>query len=161
MKMQVMGRFGGWQENNDESLPDDPELYLVTTAMHHYAKGIAYATLKNFHGADEECKRFRESLERIPSHRRFFNNPAHSILAVGEKMLDVELEYHKGNYDAAFAHLRESVRQDDDLDYIDPWAWMHPTRDALAALLMEQGHYSEAEELYRENLGLTGRIQRC
>src|SRR5260370_9826469 len=129
--------------------------------MHHYAKGIAYATLKNFHSADEERKRFRESLERIPSNRRFFNNTAHSILGVGEKMLDGELEYHKGNYDAAFAHLRESVRQDDDLEYIEPWAWMHPPRHALAALLMEQGHYSEAEETYRDDLGFIGRIQPC
>ena len=161
MKTHVMVRFGRWQEIIDEPLPDDPELYPVTTTMHHYAKGIAYATLKNFHSADEERKLFHESLGRIPSHRRFFNNPAHSILAVGEKMLDGELEYHKGNYDAAFAHLRESVRQDDDLEYIEPWAWMHPPRHALAALLMEQGHYGEAEEIYRDDLGLSGRIQRC
>src|SRR5260221_10076492 len=118
MKTHVMVLFGRWQEIIDEPLPDDPELYLVTTTMHHYAKGIAYATLKNFHGADEERKLFRESLERIPSHRRFFNNPAHSILAVGEKMLDGELEYHKRNYESAFAHLRESLLQDDDLEYI-------------------------------------------
>jgi hypothetical protein len=26
---------------------------------------------------------------------------------------------------------------------------------------MEQGHYSEAEEIYRDDLGLSGRIQRC
>ncbi len=76
-------------------------------------------------------------------------------------MLDGELEYHKGNYQAAFAHLRESIESDDDLEYIEPWAWMHPPRHALAALLMEQGHYSEAEEIYRDDLGLSGRIQRC
>jgi hypothetical protein len=27
--------------------------------------------------------------------------------------------------------------------------------------LIEQGHYAEAEEVYRDDLGLTGRIQRC
>jgi tetratricopeptide (TPR) repeat protein len=161
MKTHVMVRFGSWQEIIDEPLPDDPELYLVSTAMHHYAKGIARATLKDFRAADDERQRFHESLRRIPSHRRFFNNPAHSILAVGEKMLDGELEYHKGNYESAFAHLRESVDRDDNLEYIEPWAWMHPPRHALAALLMEQGQHSEAEAVYRDDLGLSDRIQRC
>jgi tetratricopeptide (TPR) repeat protein len=76
-------------------------------------------------------------------------------------MLDGELEYHKGNYEAAYAHLREAVQRDDDLEYIEPWAWMHPPRHALAALLLEQGHYDEAEQVYRDDLGLSGRIQRC
>jgi tetratricopeptide (TPR) repeat protein len=161
MKTHVMVRFGRWQEIIDEPLPDDPELYLVSTAMHHYAKGIAHATLQNFHCADEERKLFHESLRRIPSHRRFFNNDAHSILAVGEKMLDGELEYHRGNYQTAYAHLRKSVLIDDNLEYIEPWAWMHPPRHALGALLMEQGHYGEAEQVYRDDLGLNGSIQRC
>jgi tetratricopeptide (TPR) repeat protein len=161
MKTHVMVRFGRWQGIIDEPLADDPDLYPVTTAMQHYAKGIAYATLKQFDPADEECLRFHSSLQRIPRERQFFNNSAQDILAVGAKMLDGELEYHKGNHDAAFAHLRESVRLDDNLEYIEPWAWMHPPRHALAALLMEQGHFDEAEDIYRDDLGLSGRIQRC
>jgi tetratricopeptide (TPR) repeat protein len=161
MKTHVMVRFGRWQEIIDEPLPDDPDLYLASTAMLHYAKGIAHATLKQFEEADVERMRFHASLRRIPPERQFFNNAAHDILGVGAKMLDGELEYHKGNYEAAFAHLRESVRLDDNLEYIEPWAWMHPPRHALGALLMEQGHFAEAEEIYRDDLGLSGRIQRC
>src|SRR6202020_2352423 len=69
--------------------------------------------------------------------------------------------YHKGNHELGYAHLRESVRRDDNLSYTEPWAWMHPPRHALAALLAEQGHYDEAEGIYRDDLGLSGRIQRC
>jgi tetratricopeptide (TPR) repeat protein len=161
MTVHVMVRFGRWQEIIDAPLPDDPELYLVSTAMVHYAKGVAHATLKLFHDADQERQRFHDSLRRIPPQRKVFNNSAHSILAVGEKMLDGELEYHKGNHELAYAHLREAVDRDDNLEYIEPWAWMHPPRHALAALLAEQGHYSEAEEVCRDDLGLSGRIQRC
>jgi hypothetical protein len=82
-------------------------------------------------------------------------------LAVGEKMLDGELEYHKGNHEVGYARLREAVDRDDNLEYIEPWAWMHPPRHALAALLAEQGHYGEAEAVCRDDLGLSGRIQRC
>ena len=161
MSVHVMVRFGRWQEIIDTPLPDGPELYLVSTAMHHYAKGVAHASLKRFQDADRERQLFHDSLRRIPPNRKIFNNSAHSILAVGEKMLDGELEYHKGNHELAYAHLREAVDRDDNLEYIEPWAWMHPPRHALAALLAEQGHYSEAEEVCRDDLGWSGRIQRC
>jgi tetratricopeptide (TPR) repeat protein len=161
MKMHVMVRFGRWQDIIDEPMPDDPALYLVTTTMHHYAKGVAHASLKQIPQAKQERARFHESLARIPGSRRFFNNDAHAVLGVAEKMLDGELEYHKGNFAAAYRHLRESVRRDDNLEYIEPWAWMHPPRHALGALLAEQGFYAEAEITYREDLGLNRSIQRC
>ena len=161
MTLHVMVRFGRWQEIIDAPLPDDPELYLVSTAMHHYAKGVAYASLKRFQDAEQERRLFHDSLKRIPSQRKVFNNSAHSLLAVGEKMLDGELEYHKGNHELGYAHLREAVDRDDNLEYIEPWAWMHPPRHALAALLAEQGRYDEAEDVCRDDLGLSGRIQRC
>ena len=160
-RMHVLVRFGRWQDIVAAPMPDDPEMYLVTTAMHHYAKGVAHAALKNFRGADLERALYHESVGRIPKERRFFNNSAHDILAVGEKMLEGEIEYHKGNCEAAFGHLRESVRRDDNLQYIEPWAWMHPPRHALAALLLEQGHFEEAEDVYRDDLGLSAKIQRC
>ncbi len=161
MKMHVLVRFGRWHEIIDEPLPDDPELYPVSTAMHHYARGVAYATLKNILCAEKERTRFQESLQRMPPNRRFLSNHALDTLGVGEKMLEGELEYHKGNYEAAFAALREAVERDDNLGYTEPWAWMHPPRHALAALLLEQGRYPEAEEVYRDDLGLSGRVQRC
>jgi tetratricopeptide (TPR) repeat protein len=161
MKSHVMVRFGRWQKIIDEPLPSEPDLYLVTTAMQHYAKGIAHASLKRLDDSERERERFYKSVERIPPERRFFNNWARDILAVGAMMLEGEVEYHKGNYDIAFKCLRESVLRDDSLEYIEPWAWMHPPRHALAALLMEQGEYAEAEDIYRDDLGLSGKIQRC
>jgi tetratricopeptide (TPR) repeat protein len=161
MTLHVMVRFGRWQRIIDAPLPDDPELYLVSTAMHHYARGVACAALKRFAEAEEARRLFHESVRRIPSDRKVFNNTARSILAVGEKMLDGELEYHRGNHERAYADLREAVDRDDNLEYLEPWPWMHPPRHALAALLAEQGHYGEAEQVYRDDLGLSGAIQRC
>ncbi len=161
MKMHVLVRFGRWRDIVDEPMPGDADLYCVSTAMHHYAKGIALATLKNFEAADAERARFADAVARIPADRRFFNNAAVDVLGVGEKMLDGEVEYHRGNHDIAFASLREAVQRDDDLAYTEPWAWMHPPRHALAALLTEQGHYDEAEAVCRADLGLDPGLQRC
>ena len=76
-------------------------------------------------------------------------------------MLDGELAYHQGRHDEAYAHLRQAIELDDNLSYTEPWAWMHPPRHALAALLLDQGHAQEAEQVYRDDLGLSGKVQRC
>jgi tetratricopeptide (TPR) repeat protein len=90
-----------------------------------------------------------------------FNNTCRDILAVAEQMLLGELEYHKGNHDKAFEHLRKSVELDDTLPYDEPWGWMQPTRHALGALLIEQGRYEEAEAVYRADLGLDATLSRA
>jgi tetratricopeptide (TPR) repeat protein len=76
-------------------------------------------------------------------------------------MLRGEIEYRKENFDLAFAHLRRSVELDDTLPYDEPWGWMQPSRHALGALLFEQGYLTEAEAVYREDLGLGGTLSRA
>ena len=85
MKMHVLVRFGRWQDIVDTPMPDDPELYCVSTAMYHYAKGVAHAALKSFGDADEQRQLFQEALGRIAADRKFFNNSAFSILGGGRE----------------------------------------------------------------------------
>jgi tetratricopeptide (TPR) repeat protein len=160
-RLHVLVRFGRWRDILDEPVPDDPDLYPVTIAMAHYARGLAYAFLKMPDHADRECVTFDDSSRRIASDRRVFNNLALTILDVARAMLYGEVEYHKGNFEVAYTYLREAVRRDDALNYHEPWAWMHPPRHALAALLLEQGHITEAEHVYRDDLGMSENVQRC
>ena len=161
MRAHVLVRFGLWQAIIDEPMVDEPELYVLTVAMQHYAKGVAHATLGHRHEALRERERFHRLAAGIPAERRFLSNPTQASLAVGTALLDGEIAYHAGEYAAAYAHLRQAVRLDDDLSYTEPWAWMHPPRHALAALLLDQGHLAEAEAVYRDDLGLSGTVQRC
>src|SRR5262249_28053236 len=62
---------------------------------------------------------------------------------------------------AAFTHLRQAVVLDDALPYDEPWGWMQPARHALGALLLEQGHWEEAEAVYRADLGLDQTLSRA
>ena len=161
MKMHALVRFGKWREIAEAPMPENAELYCVSTSMHHYAKGVAYAAMKQFTAAESQKTCFYDSLQRISPTRKFFNNPALQTLGVGEKMLLGELEHHKGNHEVAFEHLREAVQRSDSLHYSEPWPWMHPPRHALGALLMEQGQHAEAEKVYREDLGLSDTVLRC
>lgn len=161
MKSHVLVRFGRWQEIIDEPAVEEPGLYVLTAAMQHYAKGVAHATLGQFAEAERERDRFHRHMETIPAERRFLSNPTRASLAVGAAVLEGELAYHQGRHDEAYAHLRQAVELDDNLSYTEPWAWMHPPRHALAALLLDQGHAQEAEQVYRDDLGLTAKVQRC
>ena len=160
MRLHVLVRFGMWDEILAEPFPDDAQLYCVTTAMLHYAKGVAHAATGNLAAADEQRRLFREAHARVPDTRYLFNNTCLDALAVAGAMLDGEIEYRRGRFDAAFAHLRRSVELDDNMLYDEPWAWMQPTRHALGALLLEQGHVEQAEAVYRADLGLDSTLSR-
>lgn len=161
MKQHVLIRFGKWREIIEQPLPDNPELFCVTTAMTHYAKAIAHATTGGIAAAEAEQQRFEAAVPRVPDTRYVFNNTCLDILAVAAEMMKGEIEYRKGNFDEAFAHLRKSVELDDNLPYDEPWAWMQPTRHPLGALLLEQGRVEEAEAVYRADLGLDDTLSRA
>jgi hypothetical protein len=161
MKPHVQIRFGKWHEIIAESLPADQELYCVTTAMLHYAKGVAHATLGNITAAEAEQTRFTAAVGRVPDTRYIHTNRCLDILGVVEQMLAGELEYRKANYDTVFARLREAVEREDNLPYDEPWGWMQPTRHALGALLLEQDRLDEAEAVYRADLGLDHTLSRA
>jgi tetratricopeptide (TPR) repeat protein len=161
MKQHVLIRFGRWQEIIDEPLPEDQDLYCSTTAMQWYAKSVAHSATGNVEAAEKAKDNFLAAKAKVPDSRRVHNNTVVDLLEVAEAMLEGELEYRRGNYDVAYDHLRRSVDLDDNLPYDEPWGWMQPARHALGALLMEQGHYEEAEQVYRADLGLDRTLSRA
>ncbi len=161
MKMHVLIRFGKWREIIDAPLPKNQELFCVTTAMMHYAKGVAYATTSDVAVAESHQRLFEVAVSRVPETRYLFNNTCLDILAVAGEMLKGELAYRIGDFDTAFAHLRKSVELDDNLPYDEPWGWMQPARHALGALLLEQNRVAEAESVYRADLGLDATLSRA
>jgi tetratricopeptide (TPR) repeat protein len=161
MRVHVLIRFGRWQDILDLPMPADPVLCCVTTAMLHYAKGVAYSALGRIKEAERERELFASARAAVPATRTLFNNTCEDILAIAGSMLDGELEYRQGNTEAAFAHLKRSVTLDDGLPYDEPWGWMQPARHAYGALLLEQGRVSEAEGVYRADLGFDATLPRA
>ena len=161
MKLHALIRFGRWQEIIDTPLPEDPVLYSATTAMTHYAKGVAFAATGRLDEADDQRRLFAAAVARVPDSRTVFNNTCLDILAVAAAMLDGEVEYRAGKIDAAFAHLRRAIDLDDGLPYDEPWGWMQPARHAYGALLLEQARVEEAEAVYRADLGLDDTLPRA
>ncbi|MBL6614970.1 MAG: tetratricopeptide repeat protein [Reyranella sp.] len=161
MKQHVLIRFGKWREIIAQELPEDRELYCSTTAMMLYAKGVAHSVLGEIAEAEKAREAFRAARARVPESRLVHNNTVVDLLAIAEQMLTGELEYRRGDFDLAFAHLRRAVQLSDALPYDEPWGWMQPPRHALGALLLEQGHLEEAEAVYRSDLGYDGKLARA
>ena len=160
MRPHVLIRFGKWDEIVAADLPEDAELYANLNATWHYAKGVALAALGRVAEAEAAREEFLMAMARVPEGRLLHNNRCVDLLDIAAAMLDGEIAYRKGDYDAAFADLRQSVALDDALPYDEPWGWMQPTRHALGALLLEQERFEEAEAVYREDLGLGGDLPR-
>jgi tetratricopeptide (TPR) repeat protein len=161
MRLHVLVRFGLWDDIVAEPLPPDPELYSVTTALTHYAKGVAHAALSQVAQAERERELFTAAVGRVPDTRYLFNNTALDILAIAGAMLDGEIAYRKADYDAAWTHLRRAIELDDTLPYDEPWGWMQPTRHAYGALLLEQGEIERALEIYAADLGIDDTLPRA
>ena len=154
-RAHVLVRFGRWDDILRLQLPTDRALYCATTANILYARAIALGVLGRISEAEATQKEFEEARAAVP-RSRFNSLPCReaSVLEVASTMLYGELEYRKGNHEAAFASLRKAAELEDALPYSDPPPWMQPVRHALGGLLLEQNRVIEAEAVYKEDLGI-------
>ncbi len=160
MKTHAYIRFGRWQELLDQALPDDQEMYCMTTAINHYGKGIAHSVLGNVDQALAAQEQLEAATHRVSRYRYTHVVSCAAMLEIAREMLAGELEYRRQTYDTAFQHLRKAVELEDNLPYDEPWGWMQPSRHALGALLLEQGEIEEAAAAYRADLGYDNTVLR-
>lgn len=161
MRVHVLIRFGRWADILALPLPDDPDLYRVTTAMTHYARGVALAATGRVDRAGTERELLHAATDRVPAERMLFNNTCQDILTIAAALLDGEIAYRAGYFDQAFADLRRAIELEDALPYDEPWGWMQPTRHAYGALLLEQGHVARALDVYTADLGIDDSLPRA
>ena len=160
-RAHVLVRFGCWQQICDEAMPENPDSVPITTILLVYAKAIAHAALGDLENGRRYQQEFYRRYRDIPEWHIMANNPSRDILAVAKAMMDGEVEYHAGNHELGYRYLREACVLCDNLEYSEPWPWMHPPRHALGALLLEQDHVDEALIHYEDDLGIGNRLPRC
>jgi tetratricopeptide (TPR) repeat protein len=150
MPYELHLRFGRWDEMLAEPQPE--KSFPIASALRHYARGVAFAAKSKLDSAKSEQQAFLDQEHEFPSSVTFSKNKAIDFLGIAEKMLEGEILYREGKTDAAVAALREAVRREDHLHYIEPPAWIQPSRHTLGATLMDAKRYADAETVYRDDL---------
>ncbi|MCR9077231.1 MAG: tetratricopeptide repeat protein, partial [bacterium] len=150
--LHVMIRFGKWEQILEQ--PDYPEWRLMSRATWSYARSVAHSALGNTEQARAEMAEFERRVRLVPDEWYVLNNKVHDVLPIARAMMQGELLFREGRKQEAFAILREGIRHESQLVYDEPPAWMLPVRHALGALLMSDGQYAQAEQLYREDLAI-------
>lgn len=150
MPYELALRFGQWDDLLAE--PEPAEHFPVARAVRLYARGVALAAKQQGADARAEQGKFRAAKNALPEEAMFVLNTAADVLAIADQMLEGEILYREGKVDEALSALREAVRREDALRYIEPPDWIQPVRHALGATLMDARKFAEAEAVYRADL---------
>jgi tetratricopeptide (TPR) repeat protein len=150
-KWHVLVRFGMWEEILSEPTP--PEWALIGHALRHYARGVAYANTGRIDEARGELSAYDKAVELIPAEEWMLGNqPAAEIMPLGRLVLEGEIEFKAGNRDAGLELLANAMQFEERLKYAEPAPWMMPARHAYGALLIVDGRYEDAEQVYLRDL---------
>jgi tetratricopeptide (TPR) repeat protein len=150
MPYELHMRFGRWDEMLAE--PKPRKEFPITTALWHYARGVAFAAKNQVASAKAEQEAFLAAKKAVPEDAVSGKNNAADLLGIADLVLRGEILYREGRIDNALAALREAVHGENHLRYIEPPDWIQPVRHALGAALMESKRYAEAESVYRDDL---------
>src|SRR5437899_2140832 len=123
-----------------------------TRAFHYAARAIAFAAKCDPKNARKEQAVFAERARLVPKETSFGNNTAETILSLVRDMLEGEILIAEGKLDLGLEYLQNALRVEDGLRYDEPPSWMIPLRHSIGANLMKAGRFSEAEQVYREDL---------
>ncbi len=143
-------RFGRWEEAL--ALPRPPKELAYTTAIWHYARGMALAATGRFADADQEHRAVSELAARIPDDRVVGTTRVSDLARIAERMLAGEIAARQGRHDQAIAALTAAAKLEDALRYYEPPLWHIPVRHSLGAVLLEAKRADEAERAYRIDL---------
>ena len=167
--IHVLVRYGRWKELLEIEMPADENLMLYRSASILYGRALAFAMSGNFIEATKEADRYDALRKKYTesSQRILDKNSMTDLLAVDAVMIRGEIAYKSGKHAEGIPLLRKAVEMQDKLNFDEPWRKMQPIRHALGGLLLEQGHASEAEAVFRKDLelhprnpwALTGLIQ--
>ncbi|MBC7771878.1 MAG: hypothetical protein H7210_05245 [Pyrinomonadaceae bacterium] len=150
MPLDVMKRFGMWDEILHEPMPD--ARLPITTAIWRLNRATALAVKGDIAGAEREQAVFRECVQKLPKDAMMTINPAAKVMELADHVLAGELAYRRGQTAAAVSELAKAVEIEDTLTYMEPPDWLIPARHTLGAVLTAAGRHDEAQRVYRDDL---------
>ena len=149
--MLVLVGFERWPDILKLPAPD-PSL-AMTTAVWHFARGLAQANLGNTAGAAEEQLAWQALVAQIPPDTMYDDqNKAGAVFDVHKNILLGALARSRGDHKEAVDWLSRAVAAEDRLNYTEPPSWYPPVRPLLGRELLAGQQFAEAEKVFRTDL---------
>lgn len=148
----VLVKFAQWEKILALSRPDVKYPYMV--AMWHYARGMAYANLKQLTKAQEEL----DALDRAQTGAGFEDflifsiNSGQMVIDIAMNVLGAEIARKTNDFSKAEELLKQAVSIEDQMSYNEPPDWFFSVRHLLGELYMDMGKLELAEEAYSTDL---------
>lgn len=146
-RLFLLLRFARWDDILAEPAPDSR--MILTAALRHYARGLAYAGKGDRAKSLEEQRAFSAARAAIPQQTMFLFNPADKIMSIAALVLEARLATDAAS---AIPIWRRAVEAEDALLYDDPPPWYYWIRQSLGGALLRGGRAAEAESVFREGL---------
>ncbi|MCU1264281.1 MAG: Tetratricopeptide 2 repeat protein [Acidobacteria bacterium] len=143
-------RFNRWEEVRKLRQPDPS--FFGLTAVHHFARGMAYASTGDVAHAVEQQQSFAQAVSKIPVNASFGLNPARKVMSIADAVLSARIASAKGDNPTALELLRKGVEIEDSLAYDEPQTWFLPVREMLGGALIKNGDFAAAEQVFRADL---------
>jgi tetratricopeptide (TPR) repeat protein len=149
-KLYVLLRFARWDDVMKLQAPDSK--MAILSSLWHFGRGIAQAARGNAADAERERTAYRDAQKAVPPDYDWNTNKALNMFAVSDAVLDAWIARARGDDSAAIDAWRSAVLAEDMLSYDEPPDWFYPTRESLGAALFRAHRFSEAENVFREDL---------
>jgi hypothetical protein len=142
--------FRRWDEVM--KLPQPPANLPASTALRHFARGMALAARGDSSAAKLERAQLGEAADAVPKNATWGNNKPADVLRVAAGMLDGQIAVVNADAKSAMAEFAAAAKVEDELAYDEPQPWPLPVRETWGAALLSAGDAAGAEAVFRAEL---------
>ncbi|MEL6257618.1 MAG: hypothetical protein AAFQ67_00985 [Pseudomonadota bacterium] len=150
--------FTALQFGDDEAVlaaPEPGQSHLFTRAVWHYARGAVFVRQGDIDSAKAELDKI-SALHDAPGPEvaayDAVGMPLLGAISVARLTLEGRILAADGDLTAAIDRLDEASDVQEQLAYMEPTWWYYPTRQTLAAFLLEDGQVDRAEREFFKTL---------
>jgi tetratricopeptide (TPR) repeat protein len=147
----VLFAFERWDDLLKLPVPDSS--FLITNAVWHSLRGVAFANTGKTAEAEKEQGAFRELATKIPPDTMYdMLNKTGAVFKVHDHLLAGMIARSRHDDEVAVASLTQAVAAEDALNYSEPPPWYPPVRPMLGRVLLANKQHTEAERVFRADL---------